>query len=229
MADAETPWPVPENGGDVAARFRCTGCGDCCRLHRVPLTASDLARLVRATALPAPALVDWLAPEQVDMSGEPESFVLLPLGRRLPVLAHAAAVRETSESACRLLTANQCSVYAARPACCRTFPLELDDAVESGKRRLTVLPDARCPGSFDGLDVSNEALRRLDERSAELRHHIDLVREWNQRQRRRHLANSRLDCADAFLAFAVVQADHSAAQLRGRHSAGSLRNPRLLT
>lgn len=203
MAHAQTPLPGPENGPDLVAHFHCTECGDCCRRHRVPLTASDLARLVRATALPAPDLVDWLSPEEVDMSGEPESFVLLPAGRRLPVLAHARPRSELQESACRFLDANRCAVYAARPACCRTFPLELQGDVESGKRRLMVLPDAACPALFNGSDRSDETIRRLIERSHELGRHIELVQLWNRRQRRRRLANGRVESGDAFLAFAV--------------------------
>jgi Fe-S-cluster containining protein len=173
----------------------------------VPVTASDLLRLVRATALPARALVDWLSPEQIDLSGEPESFVVVPAGRRFPVLAHDVSVDPSRERACRFLNANQCTVYAARPACCRTFPLELADIANTVQRRLTVLPDAACPGTFDGPDASDAAFRRLGERSRELRRHVELVQEWNGRQRRRRLANRLLESADAFLAFALLRAN----------------------
>ncbi|HEY6560508.1 MAG TPA: YkgJ family cysteine cluster protein [Polyangiaceae bacterium] len=209
MPSSEPPTLQPYDTAE-AGRFRCTECGDCCRRHRVPITASDMARLVRATGLPARALVDWLSPDDVDMSGEPESFVLLPAGRRLPVLAHVAPAGESRESTCRFLDTNRCTVYAARPACCRSFPLELADDVESGKRRLIVLPDAQCPGSFDGSDVSGAALRRLDERCRELRQHVHLVGAWNHRQRRRRLANGRVESADAFLAFVVLRASETA-------------------
>ncbi len=151
-------------------------------------------------------LIDWLSPDELDMSGEPESFVLLPAGRRLPVLAHARRGSELQESACRFLDANRCTVYRARPSCCRTFPVELDGEGDPAKQRLTLLPDAACPGVFDGPDRSAELRRSLLDRSRELREHVELVQEWNRRQRRRRLANRRIESAAAFLAFAVLRA-----------------------
>ena len=57
-----------------ALSFRCTGCGNCCRNLRVALTALDVKRLAAATGKATPTLVEWLAPDTVDMSGEPGSF-----------------------------------------------------------------------------------------------------------------------------------------------------------
>jgi Fe-S-cluster containining protein len=166
------------------------------------VTAADLARLTRFAALPASDLVDWLSADEVDMTGEPESFVLLRGGRRLPVLAHA-------NGACRFLDgANRCGVYAARPACCRTFPLELEEPDDGeGRRHLTVLAEASCPGAFDGADGTLDATRRLDARGRELSHHAQLVQDWNRRQRRHRWAKGRLEREDAFLAFALLRAE----------------------
>ena len=100
--------------------FRCTGCGNCCRNLRVALTAADLSRLSAATGQPATALVEWLAPEAVDMTGEPSSFVELGEGRRLMVLAQQAG-------ACVLLGPDdRCRAYDARPLDCRAFPFDFE-------------------------------------------------------------------------------------------------------
>src|SRR5688572_10371549 len=108
--------------GPDPARFRCTECGDCCRRHRVPLTFADLVRLLRLQRAPILELVQWLGPHEVDMTGEPESFVVTARGRLLPVLAQR-------EGACLFLdSAGRCGVYAARPAACRTFPIEIEDS-----------------------------------------------------------------------------------------------------
>lgn len=177
------------------ARFRCTECGDCCRRHRVPLTAADLFRLTDATGEPPAALIDWLAPADVDMTGEPESFVALRPGRRLPVLAFGGG-------ACRFLEATgRCGVYDARPTACRTFPLELGAPEgDEPRRRLTVLDGAECPAEFDAEPDARGHIARLEERQRELEEHVALVTAWNRRQRRLGLARRPAETAEAFLA-----------------------------
>jgi Fe-S-cluster containining protein len=100
--------------------FGCNGCGDCCRQHRVALTHHDLARLKRVVTEPVERLVDWLAPAEVDLDAESASFVTLPPGPRLMVLAHAGA-------GCRFLTSDgRCSVYSARPRDCEMYPFVVE-------------------------------------------------------------------------------------------------------
>lgn len=124
------------------------------------------------------------------MTGEPESFVELPHGKRLPVLAFHAG-------ACRFLdAAKRCALYGARPACCRTFPLEWLDA---GRRRLTLLENAECPGEFDVAPDPALHRARLAARRAELIEHVSFVAEWNRHQRWRRRAGHRLRPAPAFL------------------------------
>jgi len=188
-----------------ASRFRCTGCGDCCRMHRVPVTAADVARLKEATAELEAAFVQWLAPDEIDMTGEPESFVVLREGRKLPVLAFR-------DGGCRFLEGGRhCTVYAARPLCCRTFPIELESPDDGAMpRRLTVLQDAACPGEFDARPDHDGLSARLDARQRELEEHVALVAEWNRRQRRRGLAGKRPEGVEAFFRFVASRAQPSA-------------------
>ncbi len=67
--------------------FVVTGCGNCCKSLRVAVTCFDVARLAASTAVLPRELVTWIAPDHVDMTGEPESFVELSEGRRLLVLS----------------------------------------------------------------------------------------------------------------------------------------------
>jgi Fe-S-cluster containining protein len=160
----------------------------------VPLTAADLERLTRFTNEAPEALVEWLAPLEVDMTGEPESFVELAGGKRLAVLAHR-------EGACRFLDAsNGCTVYEARPACCGTFPLELARPEPHGVRRLTLLEHAQCRGAFDAPPDAAEHLANLARREHELAEYLTIVLGWNRRQRRRRLAGRRIEGARQFLA-----------------------------
>lgn len=182
------------------ATFRCTACGNCCRSLRVAVTAVDVARLSAASGRPADALVAWLAPDEVDMAGEPESFVQLAEGRRLMVLSQRGG-------ACLLLGADQrCGAYLARPRDCRTFPFafeaaELDRPIP---RRLTLLPLNDCEYESDG---DNDP-RMLDAEDAarwnELRDYQALVARWNRRAWHRRRLQHAVGNGAAFLAYALA-------------------------
>lgn len=185
--------------GLALARFRCTGCGNCCRGLRVPLTHADLARIARASARFASELVEWLAPDQVDMSGEPSSLVELDVGRRLMVLRHASG-------GCSFLDGDACSIHPARPASCRAYPLDASFGRRGGIRRLRLMRDGvDCRHELDA--VAERAAIRQDHRSlaAELRRYQRLVLDFNRLQRRRRRLSRRLLGAGAFLDFVAEQ------------------------
>jgi Fe-S-cluster containining protein len=161
-----------------------------------------VARLAAASAMPPSALVAWLAPDAVDMTGEPESFVDLDEGRRLMVLAQ-------HDGACRFLgTDNRCGVYAARPRDCRTFPFTFEPTVpnEPATRRLTLLPLQGCEYDSDGHN--DEQLLDIEDqiRWRELRDYQTLVARWNRRAWHRRRLHHALGDAAAFLAYALEAA-----------------------
>lgn len=167
------------------------------------VTHHDLRRLLRhgfgarepAGSAGATELVDWLAPEAVDMTGEPGSFVELSAGRRLMVLRWSAG-------ACSFLDAAQrCRVYAARPRDCRLFPFDLSrDAAGSvvavGRLELDACGDDRGPpaalAEIDALDR-----QRWDE----LAEYQALVARWNRLARHRRRFRQPAGDAAAFLAW----------------------------
>jgi Fe-S-cluster containining protein len=184
-----------------ARSFRCTGCGNCCRELRVAVTALDVRRLSRATGREPAALVDWLAPDAVDMTGEPESFVELGSGRRLMVLRHA----EQPNAGCMLLGDDaRCTAYAARPRDCQAFPFDFERSADAAHRRLTLLPLKRCDFASDG-HVELEDVAAIDAtRWSELEQYQAFVARWNRRawhQRRLHQA---IGSAARFLAAALA-------------------------
>jgi Fe-S-cluster containining protein len=189
--------PLNRLGRDRATvSCSCRTCPNCCRVVRVPLTHRDLLRLTRHTARPVETFVEWLAPDEIDMTGEPESFIQLDLGRRLMVLRHEGG-------GCHLLNdEGLCSHYAARPAACAAYPFALADATDGNEpRRLFVLPDSPCGDSVtDGGPSAHAAVRCVE---TELVDYVNLVGAWNRRQRRRRLAGHREQAAVIYLGYLV--------------------------
>lgn len=178
-------------------RFRCTGCGNCCRDLRVPLTDADVRRLTDATGRAASEFVAWLPTSEVDLIGEPGSLVLLDshAGHALLVLAQRAG-------ACVFLGSDQrCGVYSARPGNCRLYPFAASYGSRGGLRRLRLLGGTECDHARDG-HTDPHLLRSADEqRWAEHRSYLALVSRWNRAQRHRTLLGRRLLGAPEFLAF----------------------------
>jgi Fe-S-cluster containining protein len=157
--------------GLLRLRFSCSGCGHCCRGLRVPLTLADAAKL------PADA-VAWLDPDEVDMTGEPESFVLLPEGRRLLVLAQR-------DGACVFLAGDRCTVYESRPSACRLYPFDVTLGRKHGIRRLKLLSPNLCVGDTRGFTDPQKLSQEYRVHRAELVAHVESVQAFNRQQAHR--------------------------------------------
>ena len=170
----------------------CARCGDCCRSVRVPVTGADLSRLAAPDAAALLSYLEWLAPSDVDMTGEPETWVRLPEGRRLLVLRHGA-------DGCCFLEANCCSVYRRRPAACQAYPYCLGSGL--GQDLVQRMEGVSCHSHPRVLSL--EALRA---HATELHDYAERVQQWNRRQRRRLRFRLRPESPAAFLRFVAIVA-----------------------
>ncbi|HTV18097.1 MAG TPA: YkgJ family cysteine cluster protein [Polyangiaceae bacterium] len=195
MNDGPRGRPLPVLPGAPHLGFRCNGCGDCCRAVRVALTHHDLERLATGLARPAPRFVEWLAPDDVDMTDEPGSFVELREGRRLMVLLQ-------DEGACHLLDDGQrCTAYAHRPLDCRLYPLDLSRDDAGDVVSVSRLDPNGC-GDEAGPSADVGELAALDARRwRELAEYQARVARWNRiAAHRRRFGRAPGDAAE-FLAF----------------------------
>jgi Fe-S-cluster containining protein len=183
--------------------FRCNSCGDCCRQLRVALTHHDLWRLVRALDVEPGSLVSWLEPDEVDFAAEAASFVTLPPGPRLMVLAH-------DRGACRLLQEDgRCGAYAARPLDCRLYPFVLERDDERRVTRLSFFDPAGC-GERDGEPASIGELARADaERATELERYAALVARWNRNAWHRARFGHRAQAEGAFFSYLAASIEQA--------------------
>lgn len=158
-------------------RFRCSGCGNCCKEPVLPLTNEDVRRLAAATGDEPADFVRFLPSSAIAMDHEPEAFLRLRQGRRVMTLRQ-------SNGRCRYLTSeDRCSVHDARPLGCRVFPLDATFGKRDGRlRRLTLIQATTCEYELDGRQ-SVPRLRRLtaDYEAANARWHL-WIAEWNRRQ-----------------------------------------------
>lgn len=87
----------------ILEAFKCSGCGECCRwTGSVLLTESDIERLAAHLAMTEQGFIDRhtrLAPNRIQL-----------------------ALLDQADGSCAFLAGDRCSVYAARPGQCRTFP-----------------------------------------------------------------------------------------------------------
>jgi Fe-S-cluster containining protein len=200
MSPAPPSRRLPLLPGARHLAFRCNGCGDCCRAVRVAITHHDLLRLALGLARPPASFVAWLAPDEVDMTNEPGSFVELRAGRRLMVLAQSAG-------ACHLLDPSQrCSAYAQRPLDCRLYPHDVDRDATGAIVGLGRLDPNGC-GDEAGPPASMDELGAIDEqRWRELGEYQSRVARWNRLARHRRRFRRPLGDAGEFIAFLGLDA-----------------------
>src|SRR5262245_64037565 len=129
--------------GKRLLKFRCTGCGNCCRDPLLPLTDRDLARIVERTGHSPSELVRFVSRSEIDMDDEPEAFVRLRQGKRVMVLGHR-------RGACRFLaTDGRCNIYAFRPLGCRVFPFDPKFSERGALKRLRLIQATECHYELD--------------------------------------------------------------------------------
>lgn len=187
-------------------KFRCTGCGNCCKEPLLPLTGEDLARLASHTGSDPMSLVKFITKDEIDMDHEPEGFAVLRQGKRVMVLKHVGG------RCVYLGEDDRCSVYTERPLGCRVFPLDPTFSKSGKLVRLQLIQATDCLYELNGQN-SVRTLQSLNQLydSAMLRYRAKIA-DWNRLQRRRKRDGRKAQSARDFLAFLGVVAPEKPAQ-----------------
>jgi len=196
-------------------KFRCTGCGNCCKEPLLPLTRADLLRIIARTGDDSAEIVQWVDRNGIDMDDEPEAFVMLRQGKRVMVLRH-------QRGRCRYLGVDErCTIYRSRPLGCRVFPFDPDFSSRGKLLRLRLNEEAtECPYELDGSNRIDD-LRRLNENyDSGTSEHQEFVTAWNRLQRARRRTGKAAGTGAEFLAF-LGAAPRSKKPAGGRRAARS--------
>ena len=176
-------------------KFRCTGCGNCCKDPLLPLTDTDVARISESTGDDARDVVRFVDRNAIDMDDEPEAFASLRAGKRVMILRHEGG-------GCRYLgDDDRCTIYDARPLGCRIFPFDPSYDKVGKLRRLKLIQATDCLYELDGKNDPN-AIRRLHQSYEAATHaYQERIAEWNRLQRARRRAGRGAQSSSEFLAF----------------------------
>jgi Fe-S-cluster containining protein len=178
-------------------RFRCTGCGNCCKEPLLPLTDNDVRMISGHTGDRPEVFVRWVDRDGIDMDDEPEGFITLRQGKRVMVLRH------NKGRGCHYLGSdNRCTIYEARPLGCRIFPFDPTFAKKDGSiRHLKLIQATDC---LYELDHKNDvkALRELHVSHEDMTSTwYGKIAAWNKQQAKRKRQGGALGTARKFFEF----------------------------
>jgi Fe-S-cluster containining protein len=179
-------------------KFRCTGCGNCCKEPLLPLTDADVVRIAERTGDAPADFVRFIDRNAIDLDDEPEAFALLREGRRVMILRH-------QRGGCRYLGSDKrCQIYGARPLGCRIFPFDPSFDRNGKLRRLRLIDATQCDYALDGSN-DLDGMRSLHQRhEAATRAYQGKIADWNRLQQKRKRAGKKPQTARKFLEYLGV-------------------------
>lgn len=155
-------------------RFRCTGCGKCCRETVVLITDVDVQRIIDSGRnLRATDIVRFFKPEELQMSRRHPFWIRFDSGPAVMGL-------RWRNGSCRFLEADGlCSVYQDRPVTCREYPFNV---VREGTRAVDVRIEhvVDCPGEMDGRNLLREVKQTVVWNEVQSAAFVAKVRRWNR-------------------------------------------------
>lgn len=156
-------------------KFRCTGCGNCCRDTVVCLTDQDVGGIVDATGKSPLEFVRFFSEEEVQIAKRDPLWVRFDEGKAV------MALRWKQGHCVFLDSENRCTIYEHRPVTCHDHPFNVTLSETGAVERITLSRVVPCPHEWDG-HVTRRSLRAVqtwNERRQEA--YSKKVRLWNRR------------------------------------------------
>jgi Fe-S-cluster containining protein len=156
-------------------KFRCTGCGNCCRDTVVCITDGDVQRIVDATGRAPLEFVRFFTHDEISMSTHDPLWV--KFNDRKAVMG-----LRSIQDRCVFLDnkTNLCTIYEHRPVTCRDHPFNVTFSDSGGVEKISLSKVVKCPHAWDG-QLSRRELRKVqtwNERQEES--YLKKVHDWNR-------------------------------------------------
>ena len=159
-------------------KFRCTGCGNCCKGTYICITDADARRLSEGLGRPVDSFVRFAREDEITLGKRHAWWVRFARRRGVMVL------RWRRERCIFLDGEDRCTAYAHRPLVCRIHPFNvtLSDEDKGGVAKLSMNRVTPCPHEWDGRETKRELglLERLLWRESD--RYIAKVEGWNRRR-----------------------------------------------
>ena len=155
-------------------KFRCTGCGNCCRGTVIIVSDVDVRRIVGGTGRPAREFICFVGDEEMTLDKRSPWWIRFDGERAVMALRHR-------RDDCIFLEGDDCTVYEHRPVTCREHPFNTTISTTGAVEYLSLSRVVPCPHEWDGHQTRRElsALRRWNDRQSD--EYLDRVRTWNRR------------------------------------------------
>ncbi|MEX2682278.1 MAG: YkgJ family cysteine cluster protein [Candidatus Sigynarchaeota archaeon] len=167
-------------------RFHCTKCGACCKYPGliVNVTPRDVRVLAKHLKVDENGMLKVLGFYQIE-PGEGQSqediqerMVFPPLKTHRGLAYLGLLKRPAGE--CTFLAGDKCSIYAARPRICQTFPFSFKPAGEGPSISVARFATTSCPGVGHGEPVNPAKVKETGRLIlAEIDEARAFARRWN--------------------------------------------------
>jgi Fe-S-cluster containining protein len=158
-------------------KFRCTGCGNCCRNTLVCITDGDIRRIVDGTGKSPRDFVRFYTHDEVAVARNDQLWVKFDGGKAVMGLR---AVRDH----CIFLDneTNRCTIYEQRPLTCRDHPFRITFSDNGAIEKISLSRIVKCPHAWDGANYRRDLKRTAYWNEREEESYVKKVRTWNQKK-----------------------------------------------
>jgi len=167
-------------GWEKYLKFRCTGCGNCCKGTYLMVTDADVRRITKGSKRPLDYFLHFRPVETINMSQS------TPWGVKMNARRMLMTVKWRGGHCKFLDDDNRCTIYTHRPAVCRSHPFTVTMSETGGVEKMEMSRVVPCPCEWDGQTSRRDlgALERWSGRESDA--YLERVTAWN---RKRSLTN----------------------------------------